>query len=322
MRVLICDDSSMARSLLKRSILSRYSVEISLCENGREALRILEKEHIDLLLLDLTMPVMDGYEVLASLPVNDYRTRVYVVSGDVQQEARKRCLALGADGFIGKPYQQSQLDQLFSQYINVQSVPDTAFAPEPDAPVDPISKFKEVTNIALGRGAAILSDRVGQFIEMPLPTVGVLEAGELNMAIADALQRESVYAVTQRFVGSGIHGESLVCLYGRDIDGLGAMLGLETDSASQNELVLNIANLLVSTYMNSLAHQLVVNLSLRQPIMLDTSQQESLSGHATDRAAFCVEFTYKAESLDFTCEMLLLIDPACEAVIYQLMEHL
>jgi CheY-like chemotaxis protein len=314
----------MARSLLKRSILNHYSVEILLCENGREALRILEKECIDLLLLDLTMPVMDGYGVLASLPVNDYHTRVYVVSGDVQHEAKKRCLALGAAGFIEKPYKQSQLDQLFSQYMHVRPASETEHKPtaQPDTVVAPISKFKEVTNIALGRGAAILSERIGQFIEMPLPAVGVLEAGELNMAIADALQRESVYAVTQRFVGSGIHGEYLVCLYGRDIGPLGARLGLEMGSASQNELVLNIANLLVSTFMNSLAHQLVANFSLRQPIMLNASQQESLSGHATDRAAFCVEFTYKAESLDFTCEMLLLIDPDCEKVIYQLMEHL
>lgn len=322
MKVLICDDSAMARSLLERSILSNYNADIVQCENGREALSVLESTRIDLLLLDLTMPVMDGYEVLACLPVNDYPTRVFVVSGDVQQEAKNRCLALGADGFIEKPYKQSQVDALFSQLSAVQTNPSVATNPGAEPAIDPVSKFREITNIALGKGAAILSDRVGQFIEMPLPTVGVLEAGELNMAIADALLRDSVYAVTQRFVGGGIQGEALVCLYGRDISILGEKLGLGIDNASHHELVLNIANLLVSTYMNSLAHQLVVNFSLRQPLALDANKRESLTGHAIDRDAFCVEFTYRAEGLDFVCEILLLIDPDCEQAIYQLMERL
>ena len=98
---------------------------------------------------------------------------------------------------------------------------------EPD--IDPLSKFREVTNIALGRGAAVISDRIGKFIDLPVPNVGIVEASELNMIIADALHRDSVHAVTQRFVGNGIHGESLVCMRGQDIGGTRACVRLSDE---------------------------------------------------------------------------------------------
>ncbi|MDN3685747.1 response regulator [Vibrio sinaloensis] len=71
-------------------------------KNGKLALEQMAQTNIDVLFLDLTMPVMDGFEVLASLPVNNHPTKVIIVSGDIQAAAKQRCRALGALDFIEK----------------------------------------------------------------------------------------------------------------------------------------------------------------------------------------------------------------------------
>ncbi|WED24821.1 response regulator [Vibrio sp. JC009] len=324
MNILICDDSALARKTLYRTVSTEISAKIFFGENGQEAVDILSTSDIDLMFLDLTMPVMDGFEVLSSLPVSDYNTQIVVVSADIQEEAKARCLSLGANAFIEKPYKIDQIQSVLAPFQHSSSEPEPSLpeADEAQFDIDATSKFKELTNIALGRGAAILSDRVGQFINLPIPTVGYFEASELKMIISDVLQRDSMHAVTQRFVGGGIHGESLVCMRGKNITELAAKLGLGGASISQSELVMNIASLLVSTYLNSLAHQLVRSFSLRQPILLDHNVCEYLTEHQIEQGAFTIEFTYFAEELDFECEMLLLLDPDSLEVIKSLMERL
>ena len=63
--LLVCDDSNMARKQLLRALPADWPVTISQAANGEEALEQLRAAHFDLLLLDLTMPVLDGYGVLA-----------------------------------------------------------------------------------------------------------------------------------------------------------------------------------------------------------------------------------------------------------------
>ncbi|KAB0290666.1 response regulator [Vibrio fortis] len=325
MNIVICDDSSLARKSLQRCISpAAFGIVTFMCSNGREAIATVIENSIDLMFLDLTMPEMDGYEVLQYLQDYGISTDVVVISGDVQQEAKRRCMELGASSFIAKPFNQDEVTHLIQSYVfknptTVQS--QHLIQEEPD--IDPLSKFREVTNIALGRGAAVISDRIGKFIDLPVPNVGIVEASELNMIIADALHRDSVHAVTQRFVGNGIHGESLVCMRGQDIGGLGHALGFPTSESNHNEMILNIANLLVSTYLNSLASQLVVDFSLRQPVTVSKNEQdEFLSIHHVEQSAFTVEFTYLAEHLDFECEVLLLLDGESVETLYRLMEVL
>ncbi|MFM2663693.1 response regulator [Vibrio mediterranei] len=64
MRILICDDSKVARRSLASFIASSFDGEIIFAENGRQALETMQCDNIDILFLDLTMPEMDGFEVL------------------------------------------------------------------------------------------------------------------------------------------------------------------------------------------------------------------------------------------------------------------
>ncbi len=318
MKVLICDDSALARKSLSRMINSQYDVNLVFAENGKQALEVLAKDNIDLFFLDLTMPVMDGYDVLGALPINPYPTRVVVVSGDVQKEAKERCMVLGAEDFIEKPFKPEQLELAMTGFsVKARRSNDIIYT-EPE--VDPDSKFKELTNIALGRCAALVSDSVGDFIHMPLPAVGILEPSDLEMTIHDVLNRDSLNAVTQRFTGAGIHGESLVMIRGKGFSTVGERLGYPLDDTTSNEQLLNISNLLVSTYLRSLADLITVSFTLRQPVLVSGHEKELMSQQRVTKSAFTVEFSYSAENIDFQCEVLLLIDMESVGVIYKMME--
>lgn len=317
MNVLICDDSALARKSLSRTLVDFYDIEIFFAENGREALSVLAHNRIDVLFLDLTMPVMDGYDVLGMLPVNSYPTKVVIISGDVQKAAKERCFALGASDFIEKPFKIEQLEAVFKG-CHVKNSIHKSITSEPY--IDSDSKFRELTNIALGRCVALISDSVGDFINMPLPTVGVLVPSELEMAVHDVLYRDNVNAVTQRFTGAGIHGESLVTIRGKEFAKVGERLGYPLQDANSNESLLNISNLAVSTFLRVLAELIMVSFTLRQPVLINSYEKELLSQQKITKSAFTVEFSYSAENLDFQCDILLLIDMESVKVIDKLME--
>ncbi|TGG95529.1 response regulator [Natronospirillum operosum] len=114
--VLICDDSSLARKQMARALPRQWEVDISYATNGEEALAAIKAGQADVLFLDLTMPVMDGYEVLEHIRREDLPTVVIVVSGDVQPEAVARARSLGALEFIKKPIDPDKTLAALTQY--------------------------------------------------------------------------------------------------------------------------------------------------------------------------------------------------------------
>ncbi|MGY0616041.1 response regulator [Vibrio sp. FJH11] len=322
MKILICDDSAIARKLIIRTIVQSTSLQLIEAQDGYEALRILEEQNIDILFLDLTMPILDGFEVLKSLPVSSYPTQIVIISGDVQQEAKQRCIELGALAFIAKPLSEDQVVPLYKQLgLQYAFKPVVDLSPEQQF-IDELSslaKFREVANVALGKGAAIMADHLREFIQLPVPHVGPLSYGELHMTLVDVIGRDGSVAVAQRFVGGGIHGEALVCLRGKDINQIGERLGYHLEFTAHNEVILNVSNLLVSSFLTSLGSQLDKQFSLRQPGIIDTlpvyNDDQGKKGEL-----FTIEYTYIAEELDFECEVLFLVDKPSVEIIYEIME--
>lgn len=101
--VLIVDDSKLSRKIMIQSLPKDWDIEISQACNGVEAVEAYRAGKADVMFLDLTMPVMDGYEVLETLKKEGLNTFVIVVSADIQPKARERVLKLGAIEFIKKP---------------------------------------------------------------------------------------------------------------------------------------------------------------------------------------------------------------------------
>ncbi len=125
--VIICDDSALARKQLARSLPGGWDISITFANNGQEAIDAIKQGKGDLVFLDLNMPVMDGYETLEVIRREDLASLVLVVSGDIQPEAKKRVMALGALDFINKPINAELVTDILINYgIMSKSQPQSA----------------------------------------------------------------------------------------------------------------------------------------------------------------------------------------------------
>jgi CheY-like chemotaxis protein len=110
MRVLIVDDSGTARKILKKMLPAELRTDVIEAADGRQALESCRQNTIGLMFLDLTMPEIDGYAVLASLgPAALASLPVVVISGDVQDRARDKVMGLGARAYLKKPLSAEEL---------------------------------------------------------------------------------------------------------------------------------------------------------------------------------------------------------------------
>jgi CheY-like chemotaxis protein len=116
LQILVVDDSALARKVLTKSLPDDWDVEISYASNGREALAQYRAGKASVMFLDLTMPDMNGYEVLEALKREELNTFVIVVSADVQLEAQERVKAAGAMAFIQKPVTSEKLLPILKEY--------------------------------------------------------------------------------------------------------------------------------------------------------------------------------------------------------------
>lgn len=82
---------------------------------GEEALTILATQHVDVALLDLTMPGMSGFDVLAEMRRQNMGARIIVVSADIQKKTKERVAAMGAVGFIDKPIKLDALRAMLTK---------------------------------------------------------------------------------------------------------------------------------------------------------------------------------------------------------------
>ncbi|NTS75499.1 response regulator [Catenovulum sp. SM1970] len=114
--VLICDDSNFARKQMARSLPDGWDVDITFACNGEEALQAIKEGKGEVVFLDLTMPVMDGFETLANIKSQDLNAMVIVVSGDIQPEARQRVKSLGAIDFIKKPINKNKAELILKEF--------------------------------------------------------------------------------------------------------------------------------------------------------------------------------------------------------------
>lgn len=104
-RILVIDDDPDLLVLLSK-MLTRIGASTQTAETGVEGLDLLQKERFDLLILDLMLPDIDGYDVLARIREDRGLDGmpILIMSARADPEAISKGLALGADGYLTKPY--------------------------------------------------------------------------------------------------------------------------------------------------------------------------------------------------------------------------
>ncbi len=126
-RVLITDDSLLQRRTLS-AIVADMGHEVDTACNGQEAVEKIQANKPDCLLLDMLMPIMDGVQVIETLQSRGVKLPIIVLTADVQEWLKERCLELGATMFLNKPVKQEQLQQAL-QDILATSQPTEAPCP-------------------------------------------------------------------------------------------------------------------------------------------------------------------------------------------------
>ena len=102
--ILICDDSSIIRNYLQKAINGKYNT--TLVTGGQEAINAIPDTKIDLILLDLMMPGIDGFGVLDYLKSNAVTTPVIIISGDTTKETIDRAFTYNVVDMIEKPFSE------------------------------------------------------------------------------------------------------------------------------------------------------------------------------------------------------------------------
>ncbi|HXN23553.1 MAG TPA: response regulator transcription factor [Candidatus Dormibacteraeota bacterium] len=108
MRLLIAEDDAALGMFLQRGLVAEHYV-VDLVADGEDADRLAKKHDYDLLILDLTLPRLDGLEVLKHVRANNGDVPIIVLTGRGQVEDRVRTLDLGADDYVTKPFEFSEL---------------------------------------------------------------------------------------------------------------------------------------------------------------------------------------------------------------------
>ena len=104
-QILVVDDVEMNRDLLARRV-RRLGHEVLMAEDGVQALAVLRERPVDVLLLDIMMPNMNGYEVLEAMAADEglRQVPVIMISAIDEKESIARCIELGADDYLPKPF--------------------------------------------------------------------------------------------------------------------------------------------------------------------------------------------------------------------------
>ena len=106
--ILVADDDKHTRMLL-RAVLESENYTVSTAENGEQALELLDREHIDLVILDVMMPEMDGYEFTRIVRQTDSTLPILMVTAKHLPEDEKKGFLVGTDDYITKPIDEEKL---------------------------------------------------------------------------------------------------------------------------------------------------------------------------------------------------------------------
>ncbi|WP_169335599.1 hybrid sensor histidine kinase/response regulator [Dasania marina] len=118
-KILVVDDGVENRELLS-VVLTEVGLAIDTADNGLQALEALDEQHYDLVLMDVQMPVMDGFTAVATMRQQGLQIPVVALTADAMKGAREKCLQAGYSGYMTKPINIEKLLELVAAELGGQ----------------------------------------------------------------------------------------------------------------------------------------------------------------------------------------------------------
>ncbi len=124
-RVLIADDQPVNQRLLEK-ILQTHDLHSQSVADGAQAVEVAMRakdagEAFDLILMDMVMPVLDGYTATSRLRAEGYRGPIVALTANTQETDREKCLRSGCDEFLTKPFDRAELDRVLMRFLATSS---------------------------------------------------------------------------------------------------------------------------------------------------------------------------------------------------------
>lgn len=125
-KILLVEDDEISRKIVE-IILRKKGLEVWIAKNGKEAIEIFNKEIFDLIIMDINMPLLDGYSTVAFLrkkeEILNRHTPVIAMTAYAIKGDREKCLASGMDDYISKPIDVQQLNVMINKWIETSKKP-------------------------------------------------------------------------------------------------------------------------------------------------------------------------------------------------------
>jgi signal transduction histidine kinase/CheY-like chemotaxis protein/CHASE1-domain containing sensor protein/HPt (histidine-containing phosphotransfer) domain-containing protein len=187
LRVLVAEDNQVNQRVVE-AFLEQRGHSVLLAGNGREALAALEREDFDVVLMDIQMPEMDGFEATAAIRAREAadggHMPILAMTAHALQGDRERCLAAGMDGYLAKPIRPDELIELVESAV-----------PAPGAAGSPVAPAAGLAG-GLAGNEGLLKKLAGLF---------VADAAQLQADIRDAIAHrdsEALERAAHRLRGS------------------------------------------------------------------------------------------------------------------------
>lgn len=186
--VLLVEDDPLNQEVFRRT-LEAVGVMVSVAGNGREALAMLEGKRFDLVLMDLNMPVMGGYEAVEKIRAQArwQMLPILALTAEASSKARENCLKLGMNDCLIKPIEPSLLVERIQRWLIVPGMDETSVAGELDRSHDQnleltrnFQKFENKLGVEATRD--LLEKARAYLLEAEEPLVGSIRAGDWTHA--------------------------------------------------------------------------------------------------------------------------------------------
>jgi two-component system, chemotaxis family, chemotaxis protein CheY len=116
-KILTVDDSEPMRKLM-RFVLGAAGHHVTTASNGAEALSYIQTDSFDLVVTDINMPIMDGTQLISQIRQNDPDLPILVLTTEREQQLHAEGKAMGASGWVQKPFQPQQFNDMVHRLLN------------------------------------------------------------------------------------------------------------------------------------------------------------------------------------------------------------